>query len=158
MDRTLMIMFDLENTLIDSWNSETPLPSKWETIKSQIDTHLLVYPYESKFIDFGVFSFAVDMPHEKPKALAMASSVTQYIMNPDFCPCWQDLEKLIDIRVDIQKWEVVNLYQKAGMFDIYTRKHPDLDFLLFDDCLPDAFNHMIRRTKDHIQSITKVRV
>jgi hypothetical protein len=149
-------MFDLENTLIDSWNSKTPLLNKWEIIKNHINEHLLVYPYESQ--DFGVFSFAVDLLHEKPKALAMASSVTQHIMNPDFCPCWQDLEKLIDIRADLQKWEVVNLYQKAGMFDIYTREYPDLDFLLFDDCLPDAFNHMVRRTKDNVQSITKVRV
>jgi hypothetical protein len=153
-----MIMFDLENTLIDSWNSKIPLLNKWEIIKNHINEHLLVYLYGSEFIDFGVFSFAVDLPHEKPKALAMASSVTQHTMNPDFCPCWQDLEKLIDIRADLQKWEVVNLYQKAGMFDIYTREYPELDFLLFDDYLPDAFNHMVRRTKDNVQSITKVRV
>jgi hypothetical protein len=136
----------------------TPLLNKWEIIKNHINEHLLVYPYESEFVDFGVFSFAVDMPYEKPKALAMASSVTQHIINPDFCPCWQDLEKLIDVRVDLQKWEIVNLYQKAGMFDIYTSRYPELDFLLFDDCLPDASNHMVRRTKDNIQSITKVRV
>jgi hypothetical protein len=153
-----MIMFDLENTLIDSWNSKTPLLNNWEIIKNHINEHLLIYPYESKFIDFGVFSFAVDLPHEKPKALAMASSVTQYIMNPDFCPCWQDLEKLINVRVDLQKWEIVNLYQKAGMFDIYTREHPNLDFLLFDDCLPDASNHMTRHNKGYIQNVTKVRV
>ena len=143
-------MFDLENTLIDSWNSGTSLPHKWNHIKALLDTHLSFSDYPSAKVSFGVFSFAVDHPAEVPRAIELAEQTTQYKMNPNLCPCIEDLEKLISPGN-------INLYGKSHMFDLYTRQFPDADFILFDDALPDVFSTTTRNLPN-IQTITKYRV
>lgn len=161
MSRKLMIMFDLEQTLIDSWNSNTPLVSKIETIRHILNVFIMSNEpkYQMRDIEFGVFSFAVDTPEEGPIALKKAFRAIEYKLNPNFCPCWQDLEKLIQIREGIlQKFEIINLYGKGAMFDLYTRQFPEYDFLLFDDALGDEQSNLERINKGEMQTIVKVRV
>ena len=46
----MIIMFDLENTLIDSWNSGCPLNKKISGIHREIE------PYRTEGTRFGIFS------------------------------------------------------------------------------------------------------
>ena len=50
--------------------------------------------------------------------------------------------------------EIVNLYGKDKMFDLWTRQFPETDFILFDDCLPDKDSTTIRDG----QMVRKIRV
>jgi len=94
-------MFDLEATVIDSWNSGTPLPQK------NINIHI------------GIIWSQNTLP---PKAKRNGGNY----------------------KADIPKWEIVNFYGKGLMFDLWTRQFPDVDFILFDDVLPDKDSTTIR--------------
>ena len=149
---SLIIMFDLENTLIDSWNSGCVLFKKVSFIKKKIKD--LTKDTQDDVI-FGVFSFACDLPNDKPKAIKHAEFATEVSIDPNFVVSWNELENLCKFRTDsLQKWEIVNLFGKHGMFDMWTREFPEHSFILFDDALPDKFNTMVRDN----QTIIKVRV
>lgn len=153
--RELMVMFDLEATVIDSWNSGTPLPQKIDHMNRFIN--FFVESDQDKHTEpkFGVFSFAVDYHNEKDKARLFAAYTGREIeMDDKWIPCWKDLEDLLSLRGDIAKWEVVNFYGKGLMFDLWTRQFPDVDFILFDDVLPDKDSTTIRDS----QMVRKIRV
>lgn len=126
----LVICFDLENTLINSWNSGLPLDGKIEQIVGYLQGLHMTQ------IEFGIFSFAVDFEHEKERAMELAKSCLSVEINKEYVVCWKELEELCKFRTDsLEKWEIVNLFGKRGMFDKWTRQFPQHDFMLFDDDL-----------------------
>lgn len=150
--RTTVVMFDLEATIVDSWNSGCPLLKKIAFMNNHINNiHELT---KSDDIKFGIFSFAIDHEHEKPKGISLASHIGRDI-DPKFVTCWKELEDLCNFRVDnLQKWELVNLFAKDGMFPMWANQFPDLDFILFDDSLQFKFQTIKRDG----QTITMIRV
>ncbi len=153
--RKLIFMFDLEATIVDSWNSACPLYKKIGFINSFINNFMASNDGIHEEPIFGVFSFACDTQDEKQIARNLASHTGRKITDDDsLVPCWGDLEELVRFRVDLQKWEIVNLFGKDKMFDLWSRQFPDCDFILFDDCLPDKDSTTIRDG----QMIRKIRV
>lgn len=155
MSRTLVVMLDLEQTIIDSWNSCMLLPRKIAEIKRHIKSHVSEH-YAIPIIEYGIFSFAVDRQDEKAQARNIGTMAGFNLIDNDFfIPCWTELEELVGISSpSIQKWEIVNMFGKDKMFDLWTRQRPGVDFLLFDDCLPDKKSITVRDG----QTITKIRV
>lgn len=144
----LIVCFDLENTIIDSWNSGCPLKHKilgMHCDMSNLDIH-----------DYGIFSFAVDHPGEKEHALVLASFMNKKI-NPKYVVSWDELEKLCGIS-SLQKWELINIYGKFNMFLKWTLQFPEYDFLLFDDALDFDRQIVIRHVKNYRQTITFIKV
>jgi hypothetical protein len=131
--RTTVVMFDLEGTIVDSWNSGCPLHKKIAFMNTFINDLEEKSPLNS--IKFGIFSFAVDHEHEKKHGIHLASFMHREI-DPKFVTSWKELEDLCKFRVDnLQKWELVDLFAKEGMFPMWCNQFPDLNFILFDDSL-----------------------
>lgn len=150
MHRPLIIMFDLENTLIDSWHSGCILPKKINNINHQLNRILFVAANFSTPVDFGVFSFAIDNDHEKDHGRMMAQGAINRTINRDFVPCFKDLENICRFQTDsLQKWEIVNLMGKDLMFPMWCHQFPDKDFILFDDALPQEKITLMRKFDKH---------
>jgi hypothetical protein len=148
MERQTIIMFDLEQTIIDSWNSGCPLFKKITFMNNYINQLSL------DSIKFGIFSFAIDLEHEKQEGINLASHINRNI-DPKFVTCWKELEDLCKFKTDsLQKWEIVNLFGKDGMFLLWSNQFPDFDFILFDDAL-NFKKQIIQRDG---QTITMIRV
>lgn len=158
--RKLVFCFDLENTLIDSWHSNTPLPSKIEHINRilQDSTDSIVHSYEC--FHYGIFSFAIDHKREKDQAIQMAQDVLFKDINSKFVPCFDELMQLCRFDTDtLQKWEIVQLMGKDLIFPMWTLQFPEYDFWLFDDALPQGRIQLIRTIdKQNTQTITMWRV
>lgn len=132
--RPLIVMLDLEGTLIDSWNSGVPLNNKIKEIKRQINNINNVF---NSIETYGIFSFAIDHEYEKTQGVAMATHATSLIFNPNFVTSFDDLMQICRFQTDqLQKWEIVNLLGKDLMFPMWCLQFPDKDFMLFDDALP----------------------
>lgn len=151
--RPLVVMFDLEGTLINSWQGKSNLPSKIKFIKDKLNCFLTPS-------DFGIFSFAIDHEHEKPEAIIMAEGAINRPINPNLVPCFKELENIYRFQTDsLQKWEIVNLLGKDLLFPMWALQFPDKDFILFDDALPQKHIVLIREIdKDNIQVIDMWRV
>lgn len=137
--RPVIAMFDLENTIIDSWDSRVSLLYKINFINNWLndfnDSHNI------NISDYGIFSFAVDNEFEKPQAIDILIDTMHIKCDIKWVPSWKDLENILRFRADIQKWELVDLFGKDRMFPIYAAQFPDCDFILFDDTL--AFKDQI---------------
>ena len=156
--RTTIVMFDLEATIVDSWHSGCPLLKKITFMNSHINNMLHEFercdPEDPEQMKFGIFSFAIDHEHEKQQGINLASHMGREI-DPKFVTCWKELEHLCSFRVDnLQKWELVNLFAKEGMFPMWCNQFPDLDFILFDDSL--QFKKTILKRDG--QTITMIKV
>lgn len=129
----LIILFDLENTLVDSWENPIPLPSKIEYIRTILDS--LTF---GRSVTYGIFSTAIETIHEIQEGVAMAQ---QALPNLQFSLAWvpiySDLTALCPVTGDLQKWEVMALIKKQGLIEAYTKlpNHRGNDFALFDDTL-----------------------
>ena len=141
-----VVMFDLEQTIIDTWSNGVPLISNLNNISHQLVEY-------KDFLNWGIFSFACDNELEKSQAISMAKSAIEccdnlkqlLILEPVFCPSFEDLTKLPKVAVGLEKWELVNIYGKKIMFEIWARQHMDKDFILFDDTLEDDITTVTRR-------------
>jgi len=153
--RSTVFMFDLEMTIVDSWNSGCPLHKKIAFMNKYIQN--MLHNFVQKELDevkFGIFSFAIDLEHEKQQGINLASHMGRDI-DPKFVTCWKELEDLCKFRVDnLQKWELVNLFAKDGMFPMWCNQFPQHDFVLFDDSLQFK-NQTIKRDG---QTITMIKV
>lgn len=156
MDRPLIVMLDLENTIVDTWCSQHPLMYKQQDIYDRVQTL-------DGVTGWGVFSYAVELPHEKATGLQIVRDnmpwLTQLPTEERWCPCFRDLEKLLRLRMDsLEKWEIVDLYGKEIMLAKWARQFPEFNFALFDDtCLsPEAA--LIRRIGEHMQTLHFFRV
>lgn len=145
-----IVMFDLEQTIIDTWSNGEPL---FQELR-HISIHLSGYRATAKKkLNWGIFSFACDNELEKSQAISMAkyainsSNEVELLLNtePVFCPSFEDLTKLPKVAVGLEKWELVNIYGKKIMFEIWARQHMDKDFVLFDDTLEDDITTVTRR-------------
>ena len=144
--KKLMIMLDLEGTIVDSWGSRTPLPEKIKLINEKVTNMTYNGSFDYYEVGYGVFSFAVDTDQEKSLAREMAGhSGLPIHQHPKWTPCFRDLEAVCNFNVNVlQKWEIINLMGKDGMFLAWTREYPDVDFILFDDALPFQEMHLGR--------------
>ena len=158
--RPLVIMFDLENTLIDSWNSGVVLARKVLNIERQVNDIQITIMDSPHDTQFGVFSFAIDHEIEKNKGRLFAEQAMKVNINPAFLPCFKDLENICRFQTDsLQKWEIVNLMGKDLMFPMWCHQFPDKDFVLFDDALPQERITLVRRfDKNNTQTIQMRRV
>lgn len=157
MNQPLVLMFDLEQTLINSWGSGTPLPSKINFIKDWINNNV-----DPNFLlATGLYSFAIDNDFESPQGIRMADNIITNFNLPipfvdkdwvfPFDKMGNILVEIADISVDLQKWELVNLFGKELSFPIITKKWPDHDFVLFDDML--STDSVIHRNDQTIRMV-----
>ena len=142
----LVIMFDLENTLVDNWNNGIPLDKKIKVIERKIEK---LKNEGHEVIEYGIFSFAVDHAFEKDDAISMVNHIFPNLLIKEYyVPCFEDLKKLCNFNINaFQKWELVNLMGKEGMFSLWTEQFPDKDFFLFDDFLRHQLT-VIKRSVD----------
>lgn len=150
--RSLIVMFDLESTIINSWNSGVPYLSKIRTINQRLATvHITAC---------GIFSYAIDFEHEKPQGINLAEIAMGRPIDRQFVPCYKELENCLPFDTgSLSKRDIVHIYGKSIMFPRYCLQFPGHDFILFDDAL--AFSEeTIQRTvgKNTTQTITMVRV
>lgn len=154
-----VVMFDLEQTIIDTWRNGEPLISKLNNISYQ-----LIHHYKD-FLNWGIFSFACDNESEKSQAISMAKSAIEHCDNlkkllipaPLFCPSFEDLTKLPKIAVGLEKWELVNIYGKKIMFEMWAKQYAGKNFILFDDTLDDN-ESIIRRVNNQRQILDFIKV
>jgi hypothetical protein len=128
----LVILLDLENTIIDSWSNPIPLPKKIKFIKSQIALKYKRHPI------FGIFSSAIDNEEEKIQAIRLTEQTVDINIISIFVPSFKDMLDYLPFKSNaFQKWEIMNLLGKQGLFYHYTKSYPGHDFILFDDTVED---------------------
>ena len=128
----LVILLDLENTIIDSWNNPIPLSKKIKFIKSQIP-----FIHERHPI-FGIFSSAIDNEKEKSQAIRLTEEIMNVKIEFTHVPSFKNMLDYLPYKSNaFQKWEIMNLLGKQGLFYHYTKSYPGYDFILFDDTVED---------------------
>lgn len=153
-----IVMFDLEQTIVDTWSNGVPLISNLNNISYQLVEY-------KDFLNWGIFSFACDNESEKSQAISMAKSAIECCDNlkqllisaPLFCPSFEDLTKLPKVAVGLEKWELVNIYGKKIMFEMWTKQYAGKNFILFDDTL-DGNESIIRRVKGQCQILDFIKI
>ena len=146
--RQTVIMLDLENTIISSWNGRHVLDYKVLKIRKQINSLELKNPV------FGIFSTAIDNVPEKDIGFNIVKRIMDVDVDCNFIPCFDELKDLV-CNDHLQKWEIMQLFGKEGLFDLYTKDFPDYDFVLFDDMLDYDFKTITRQinNKETIQTV-----
>lgn len=151
--RPLVVMFDLENTIIDAWGSGVPHLAKIRTINQKLSA---VEPYVKAY---GIFSYAIDFEHEKPQGISLAEFAMHCHIDKQFVPCFKDLEACVPLdTAGLTKYDIVHVYGKSIMFPRYCNQFPDCDFILFDDALAFEQEVIQRTINGKVQTITMIRV
>lgn len=138
LQRKTVVLFDLEDTLIDSWRSGKLLLDKFPKIKE--DLNCILHPGAVA----GIFSFAVDNVKEGDEAFNMMKDPIKTHFGLDLQKEFIfPFDKICDVLSDetradmgsLAKFEIANLLGKEFSFQIFTRAFPGIDFILIDDAL-----------------------
>ena len=145
--RRNICMFDLENTLIDSWGSGAPLEKKI----ARINTMLVELQFiNGKFDAFGLFSFAINDESEKEQALKLVPSSLGVVIDPAFVVSCEDMMAFRRFEsMNLVRWQTIGLLGKDHIFPMWCEDYPDCDFTLFDDALQFERLSIVRQFDDN---------
>ena len=115
--RPLIVMLDLENTIIDSWHNCLPLNNKIKEIKKQITNINNIF---NSIEAYGIFSFAVDHEYEKSQARSIATFVTSLVFDPDFTTSFDDLMKICRFQTPRRAGRGHDIRSSQTLLSVYT--------------------------------------
>lgn len=159
----ILVMFDLEGTLIDNFKEKRLLPAKIKKVLAWLMTNSHIMTDSNNSVDYGIFSFAITSNDDAEELRAfMDNNAGRFPftkINYRIIPTIEQMFDIISFRkqeFDIGKF--YDTFSKSSAFINFVRNVKDYDvFILFDDMLEED-EDVIFKTKHGERKIHFVKV
>lgn len=148
MNKPHVYMFDLEGTIIQSWNNRIPINKNISKIKNIISQN------QKLNVKYGIFSFAVEHDYEVQTGIDIIKKYVGLNVDKDFVITVDNMKDMLSIHKDDYNTQLLifRCFGKQYLFQLFASQYPELDFTLFDDTV----ENIIRQNKDNNQTISTI--